>query len=149
MLPALRLNAGDTVRKLPAVRDRKQIAQGFVILAALFLFASGAFHAYGGVIGVFPALRSSNLSPAVVAAVRVIWLIVSYHWILLGILVLIFAFSRNTPRRLLLLLSGLIPLVDAAGAYYAAGLFIGVELLAAAAGLLLLAALLFPPRGTW
>ena len=48
------------------------------------------------------------------------------------------------PRRALLLLCGLVVFLDAAGAYFAIGLFIGDELLAVAAIAFLAGAALLP-----
>ena len=70
----------------------------------------------------------------------------SFHWTALGVLILVAGFARVPPRRLILVLCGLIPLGDAIAGYLAVGLFIGDELLAGAALAIFLAALLFPSR---
>jgi hypothetical protein len=126
--------------------DRKRAAQAATIFAALLLFACGVLHAYGGIAQVFPLLGGSTLPHAVALALRSLWLMVSFHWIALGVLILVVGFARVPPRRPILVLCGLIPLGDATAGYSAVGLFIGDELLVGAALAIFLAAFLFPSR---
>jgi hypothetical protein len=83
-----------------------------------------------------------------ISALKVVWLILSWHWIAVDILALIAAFARTWPHRAILLFCGLVAFVDAAGAYSALGLFIGDELLAVAALAFLASAALFLPPAT-
>jgi len=130
------------------MQNRKRIAQALAAIGSLVLFISAALHGIGGVREGFGALRGTGLPHPLISAFEAVWLFASWHWIAVGVLALIAAFARTSPRRTILLLCGLVPLVDAVGAYYALGLFIGDELLAVAALAFLASAALFPPAPT-
>ena len=130
------------------MQNRKRIAQGLVALGSLVLFVAAALHGILGYRAVFAALHGIDAPPRIISALKVVWLMVSWHWIAVGILALIAAFARTWPRRAILPICALVALVDAAGAYSAIGLFIGDELLAVAALALLAGAALFPPPPT-
>jgi len=130
------------------MQNRKRIAQALVALGSLVLFVGAALHGIAGYREVFGALRGTDVPPRLISVFKTVWLFVSWHWIAVGIFALIAAYARTSPRRTILLLCGLVPLVDAAGAYSAIGLFIGDELLAVAALAFLASAALFPPTPT-
>jgi len=130
------------------MQNRKRIAQALVVLGSLVLFVCAALHGIGGYREAFPALQGTEVPHGVISAFKAVWLFVSWHWIAVGIFALIAAFARTSPRRTILLLCGLVPLVDAAGAYCALGPFIGDELLTVAALAFLAGAALFPPTPT-
>ena len=130
------------------MQNRKRIAQALVVLGSLVLFVGAALHGIAGYREVFGALRGTDVPPRLISVFKTVWLFVSWHWIAVGIFALIAAFARQSPRRTILLLCGLVPLVDAVGAYSAIGLFIGDELLAVAALAFLASAALFPPTPT-
>ena len=75
---------------------------------------------------------------------QAVWEMAAWHWLVIGILTLVACFARSGPRRLILLLCGLLPLVDAIAGYAAIGPFIGDELLAVAGAAILAAAALLP-----
>jgi hypothetical protein len=130
------------------MQNRRRIAQALVILGSLALFVGAGLHGIAGYREVFGALRGTDVPPRLISVFKAVWLFVSWHWIAVDIFALIAAFAQTSPRRTILLLCGLVPLVDAAGAYSAIGLFIGDELLAVAALALLASAALFPPPPT-
>jgi hypothetical protein len=130
------------------MQNRKRIAQALVALGSLVLFVGAALHGIAGSRVAFGVLRGTDIPPRIASALKAVWLFASWHWIAVDIFALIAAFARTSPRRTILLLCGLVPLVDAAGAYYAIGLFIGDELLAVAALAFLASAALFPPTPT-
>jgi hypothetical protein len=130
------------------MQNRKRIAQGLVALGSLALLVCAALHGIAGYHAVFGALQGTDVPPRLIPAFKAVWLFVSWHWIAVDIFALIAAYGQTSPRRTILLLCGLVPLVDAAGAYYAIGLFIGDELLAVAALAFLASAALFPPPPT-
>jgi len=127
------------------MQNRKRIAQALVVLGSLVLLAGATLHGIGGYQVAFGALGRTGLPHRIIGALKAVWLFASWHWIAVDIFALIAAFARTRPRRVILLLCGLVPLVDAAGAYVAVGLFIGDELLALAALAFLAGAALFPP----
>jgi len=130
------------------MQNRKRTAQALVVLGSLVLFVGAALHGIAGYREVFAALRGTDVPPRLISVFKAVWLFVSWHWIAVDIFALIAAFARQSPRRTILLLCGLVPLVDAVGAYSAIGLFIGDELLAVAALAFLASAALFPPTPT-
>jgi len=130
------------------MQNHKRLAQTLVVLGSLALFAGAALHGILGYPAVSRALHATDVPQRMISALKAVWLFVSWHWIAVDIFALIAAFAQKSPRRTILLLCGLVPLVDAAGAYYALGLFIGDELLAVAALAFLASAALFPPAPT-
>jgi hypothetical protein len=126
------------------MQSRKRIAQVLVALGSFVLFVAGAVHGLVGYAEVSSALAGTNLRGKLIGGLKLAWLFASWHWITLGIIALVVAFSKAAPHRTILLLCGFIVLVDAAVAYAAVGLFIGDELLAIAAIALLAGAALFP-----
>jgi hypothetical protein len=130
------------------MQNRKQIAQALVAVGSLVLFTGAALHGISGYRVAFAALQGADIPHPIISAFEAVWLFASWHWIAVDIFALIAAFARTSPRRTILLLCGLVPLVDAAGAYAAIGLFIGDELLAVAALAFLASAALFPPPPT-
>jgi len=127
---------------------RKRIAQALVVLGSLVLLVAAALHGILGYPAVFGALAGTAVPNRIIGAFKAVWVFVSWHWIALDIFALIAAFARTLPRRAILLLCGLVPLVDAVGAYSAIGVFIGDELLTVAALAFLASAALFPPPPT-
>jgi hypothetical protein len=120
--------------RLPnAVNNRKRIAQGLTVLGSIVLFASAAFHSAGGYPQISAAMHASGLQPPLVRALQAIWVMAAWHWIGIGTIALVACFARTGPRRLILLLCGLLPLVDAIAGYVSIGPFIGDEMLTVAA----------------
>jgi hypothetical protein len=126
------------------MRGRKRIAQALVVVGSLALFVVGAVHAIAAYPEISSALATTNLAAAIISALKLAWLFASWHWITLGIIALVVAFGKAAPRRVLLLLCGLVVLLDAVLAYAKVGAFIGDELLTVAAVALLAGAALFP-----
>ena len=127
------------------MQNRKRIAQALAALGSLVLFVAAALHGILGYRAVFAALHGIDASPRIISALKVVWLMVSWHWIAVGLLALMAAFARTWPRGAILLICAVVAIVDAAGAYSAIGLFIGDELLGVAALAFLASAALFPP----
>ena len=127
------------------MQNRKRVAQTLVALGSLVLFVGAALHVILGYRAVVGALHGAGVPQQMISALKVAWLMLSWHSIAVGILALIAAFARTWPHRAILLFCGLVAFVDAAGAYSALGLFIGDELLAVAALAFLASAPLFPP----
>jgi hypothetical protein len=126
------------------MKNRKRTAQGLTVLGSVVLFLSAAFHGFGAFPPISAALHASGIDPMIARALQAVWLMASSHWTVVGIIALVACFARSGPRRLILLLCGLVPLIDAVGGYAAIGLFIGDELLVVAAVAILSAAALLP-----
>jgi hypothetical protein len=130
------------------MKNRKRIAQALVILGNLALLALAVGHAWNGYPAVSQIASEAQTTPLLAAGLKVIWLLVSWHWVALGIIALAVSFGRRAPHRVVLSLCGLVVLVDAAATLVRLGWFIGDELAAIAAFALLAAAALFPSRIT-
>jgi hypothetical protein len=126
------------------MRNRERIAQALVILGSLILFVSAPLHGFGGFRAVFSVLGGGNIPPHVMGALKVVWLMVSWHWVAIGAIALVVSFARTAPRRAVVLLCGLVTLLDAVGGFVAVGPFIGDELLSVAAVAILAGVVLFP-----
>jgi hypothetical protein len=122
----------------------KRVAQGFAILGGVVLFLSAGLHGIAAFPQISAALRASGLDAPIARAMQAVWEMAAWHWLVIGILTLVACLARSGPRRLILLLCGLVPLVDAIAGYAAIGLFIGDELLAVAGVAILAAAALLP-----
>lgn len=112
---------------------RSKAGQILVVLGSVVLFASAALHVYAGNRIGFPALTASNLAPALQSGFRVVFLSVAWHWFVLGIVALLVTFTAGPRRRTLVLVCGLGLLIEAAGGVAVMGLFVGNELIGAAA----------------
>jgi len=122
---------------------RTRIAQALIVLGSLVLFVVGAVHGFAGYPQISGALAGTAIPGKIIGGLKLVWLLASWHWITLGVMALVLAFSKAALRRALLLLCGFIALVDAALAFAAVGRFIGDELLTVAAIALLAGAALF------
>jgi hypothetical protein len=127
------------------MKNRKRSAQALAILGAVAMLVSAAFHGTLGYEGVVAALSQKGVDPTIVAALKAIWLIVSWHWLAIAILVLASSFGRTAPWRVVLLVCGIAVIGDALGAFAAIGIFVGDELLAVAGVSILAATALFQP----
>jgi hypothetical protein len=126
------------------MRNRKITAQALAALGSVLLLVSAALHGTLGYQGIVTALSEKAVDPTAVAALKAIWLIVSWHWIAIALLVPAVLFGRAAPRKVILVICGLAVIGDAVAGYSAIGLFIGDELLAVAGLAILSAAALFP-----
>ncbi|HEY2906247.1 MAG TPA: hypothetical protein VGJ29_10140, partial [Vicinamibacterales bacterium] len=102
------------------------------------LFLSAALHFFGGYRGGFPALAASNLDVQLQTAFRVVFLSVGWDWIVLGLVAVVAAFTAGARRRTLVMMCGVGILIEAVGDAFAMGLFIGNEMIGAAAILIVI-----------
>ncbi|MGH9466075.1 MAG: hypothetical protein ACRD1Y_01850 [Terriglobales bacterium] len=121
---------------------RTGIARALVIAGSVLLIASAALHGVAGFTAVFPALNASNLAAALKPAMRVIFLLVAWHWLVFAVLALLARACDTSTRRRIVLICGFALLLEAIGGAAAMGLFIGNEMIGAAGILLLCGAFL-------
>jgi hypothetical protein len=126
------------------MQNRERIARGLVISGSLILFATAALHGFLGYPALSRALSGTNLRPFLNSGVRALWLLVSWHWVAVGVVASVVAFRGRKARRLVLLICGLFGLVDAIGVFVAVGLFVGDEMLTLAGLTIMCGAMLFP-----
>jgi hypothetical protein len=119
---------------------RNQAARILVAAGALALFTLAVFHLkdYAK-----DTLQASSLSTPLLAAFRAIFVLVGWQWIVVGIIALMAALTDTTLRRALVLVCGAAILVEAAVTLTFMGMFLGTELMGAAAVLMIGSGLLF------
>jgi hypothetical protein len=112
---------------------RNRAGQIVIAIGSVVLFISAALHFLAGQSTGFPALAASNLDVGLQAGFRVVFLSVGWHWIVLGIIAMVAAFKVAARRRTLVLICGLGVLIEAAVGAAVMGVFIGTEMIGAAA----------------
>jgi hypothetical protein len=127
------------------MQTRRRVAQAIASLGSLILIAGAGLHSVLGSRVIFGALQGTTMPQDIIRGLKAVWLVVGWHWIVMGVVALVAAFVRTAPHRAILLLCGIIALADAAGIYAALGIFIGNEMIFASAVAFLAAAALFPP----
>lgn len=123
------------------MRDRA--ARAFVVAGSVVLMASALLHIFAGFKVGFPALNASDLAPALKEAFRVVFLSLGWHWIVVAIIALLAAIAETKLRKVYVLLCGFAVLIEAVVGAGMMGLFIGNEMIGAAALLLICGGLLF------
>ena len=122
---------------------RNKVARILVTIGSIVLFAAAALHFFAGYSRGFPALAASNLEMGLQTAFRVVFLSVAWDWILLGFIALVAAFKATAARRVLVLVSGLGVFIEAVVGAAIMGVFIGNEMIGAAAILIIIGGLFF------
>ena len=124
---------------------RNRAGQIVVAIGSGLLFASAALHFYAGHRLGFPALAASNLAAAMQSAFRVVFLSVAWDWIVLGFVAMVAAFTAAPRRRTLVLICGLGVLIEAVAGAAVMGVFIGNEMIGAAAILTMIGGSMLEP----
>lgn len=122
---------------------RNKAARILATIGSVVLFAAAVLHFFAGYSMGFPALASSNLKVGLQTAFRVVFLSVAWHWILLGTIALVAAFKSTAARKALVLVCGLGVLIEAVVVAAIMGIFIGNEMIGAAAILITIGGLVF------
>ncbi|MDE2135106.1 MAG: hypothetical protein KGM97_07355 [Alphaproteobacteria bacterium] len=125
------------------MKTRERAAQGLVVIGSLILVAAAALHDVTGYPGLVRALSAANLRPFLEGSFKAFWLLMSWHWIAIGVIALVVSYGGARSRKLVLLLCGLLPLVDGIGTSIAVGWFFGNEMLSLAGLVIVAAAALF------
>lgn len=125
------------------MNNRNRAAQILTTLGSIVLFASAALHSLAAYPKVSPALAASNLSAPLQAALRAVFLLVGWDWIVIGIIALVAAFTETKLRKILVLICGFAVLVETGLTLAFIGVFVGNEMIGTAAVLLIVAGLLF------
>lgn len=125
------------------MNSRNKAARILVTMGSVVLFAAALLHFFAGYSTGFPALAGSNLNVGLQTAFRVVFLSVAWHWILLGTITLVATFKAAAARKALVLVCGLGVLIEAVAGVAMMGIFIGNEIIGAAAVLIVIGGLLF------
>ncbi len=124
---------------------RNKAGRILVTIGSIVLFASAALHSVAAYPRVAPALSASNLNAPLQAALRAVFLLVGWDWMVIGIVALIAAFTETKLRKVLVLFCGVAVLVETGLTLHFMGFFIGNEMIGSAALLLVCGGLLFAP----
>ena len=100
-----------------------------VVLGSLTLFCAALLHG-SGYASVTHALEKSSASPLFVSSFKALWLMVSFHFVILSLAFVVG--SRMARGRQLVLLCALIPAADTLLLFRFIGVFVGTILLAIA-----------------
>lgn len=117
--------------------------QILVAIGSLVLFASAALHSIMAYPKVSGALTASNLSAPLQAALRAVFLLVGWDWIVIAMIALVLAFTETKLRKLVVLFCGVAVLVATGLTLAFIGVFLGNELIGSAAVLIIVGGLLF------
>lgn len=120
---------------------RNTTARALATIGSVVLIASAVLHFFAGYSTGFPALATSNLQVEFQTGFRVVFLSVGWDWILLGTITLIAAFKATAAQRAIVLVCGVGVLIEAVAGAAFMGLFLGNEVIGAAAILIILGGL--------
>jgi hypothetical protein len=124
------------------MNGRNKAARILVGLGAIGLFATAVFHLKDYPKDT-PALSGSNLSAPLQAGFRAIYVLVGWNWIVVAVIALLAAFTEAKLRKVLVLFCGVAVLVETALTLAFMGVFLGTELMGAAALSIISGGLLF------
>jgi len=122
---------------------RNRAAQILVTIGSVVLFASAALHSVAAYPKVTPALAASNLNADLQAALRAVFLLVGWDWVVIAIITLVVGFTETKLRKIIVLICGVAVLVETALTLAIMGVFLGNEMIGSAALLLVAGGLLF------
>ncbi len=125
------------------MNGRDKAGRILVALGGIVLFATAALHCVAYAKGVSSALTASNLAAPLQAALRAIFLLAGWDWIVIGVIALVAAFTETKLRKVLVLVCGVAVLVQTGLTLVFVGFFIGNEMIGLAALLILCGGLLF------
>jgi len=125
------------------MNGRNNAARILVALGALVLSAAALLHCIAAYTKVSTAVNASNLGVPLQRALRTVFLLVGWDWIVIAIIMLISAFTVTKLRKLIVLFCGFALLVTAAVMLTFLGWFVGTDMVLASALMSLCGGLLF------
>ncbi len=129
-------------RALAEMNGRNKAARILVAMGSLVLLASVAVHSLGAYPRLSTALSASNLNAPLQEALRAVFLLVGWDWIVIATVALLAAFTETKLRKMLVLFCAAAVLAETALTLAFIGVFVGNELIGSAAVLLLAGGLL-------
>ncbi len=126
-----------------SMNGRNKAARILVALGGIILFASAAVHSVAYCKKLSPALSASNLSAPLQATLRAVFLLIGWDWIVIAVVALLAAFTETKLRKILVLLCGVAVLVQTGLTLAFIGVFLGNEMIASAALLIICGGVLF------
>jgi len=125
------------------MKGRRKAAQSLVILGCLILAAGAGLHLAAAYPRVSAEVAASNLNAGLQSALRAVFLMIGWDWIVIAIVVLIAAFSETKLRKPVVVFLGAALLVQAAVMLRLIGWFLGTDMILTAGLLTLCGGLLF------
>ncbi len=122
---------------------RNKGARILVALGALVLIAGALLHCIAAYPKVSTAVQASDLGAPLQGALRTVFLLVGWDWIVIAIIMLISAFTVTKLRKIIVLLCGLALLATAALMLVFLGWFAGTDIILASALMSFCGGLLF------
>lgn len=119
------------------MNNRTKIARSLVGLGSIVLFAGALLHLIAGYPLVSAGVLASNLDAALKPALRSVFLIVGWHWIVVAVISAVGAFARARLAKTIVLICGLAVLIDGTVMAVFLGWFVGSEMILASALLIL------------
>lgn len=114
-----------------------------VALGCLVLLAGALLHLIAGSPRVSTALAASNLNAGLQAAMRSVWFLIGWTWIVIAVVTLIAAFTETKIQKPIVLFCGFALLVQIPVWVALMGWFVGNEMLLVAGVLIVAGGLLF------
>jgi hypothetical protein len=128
------------------IKDTRSLAARWLVGIGCLLLATGAaLHLTGGYPVISAGLRASNLNTELQSALRCVFLIVGWHWLVIAAIALIAVFSRESAAKAIVLLCAVALLVDGALMAKFLGWFVGTDMILASALLILCGGLAIAP----
>lgn len=126
--------------------NRQRTARILIGVGCLILLAGSSLHLIAGYPRVSAALAASNLSEDFKNALRAVFLLIGWTWIVIVIVTLIAAFSRSQAGRPMILFCGFALLIQIPVWVALMGWFVGNEMFVLGAVLIVCGGLLAPER---
>ncbi|HTU35601.1 MAG TPA: hypothetical protein VMF66_17485 [Candidatus Acidoferrum sp.] len=111
------------------MNGRIKVAQWLVGLGCLVLFVGAGLHLAAGYPRISKVLAVTPLDAGFRGALRAVFLVLGWEWIVLGVIVLIAAFTETRIRKTVVLIGGLAMLVDAVVMAKLIGWFVGTDMI--------------------
>lgn len=124
---------------------RSLAARCLVGIGCLSLAAGAVLHLTGGYPLVLAGLLASNLNPELQSALRSVFLIVGWHWLMIAAIAMIAAFLRASAARAIVLLCAVTLIGDGALMAKFLGWFVGTDMILVSALLILCGGLAIAP----
>ncbi len=127
------------------MNKRQRAASILVGFGCLLLVAGALLHLILAYPKVSAALMASNLEPDLKGAMRSVFLMIGWAWIVIGVVTLIAAFAETKIRKTIVLFCGFALLIETPVWVGIMGWFIGNEMLLLAGVLIVCGGLLYRP----
>jgi hypothetical protein len=122
---------------------RNKAARVLVTLGAILLIGGALLHCGAAYPKISSALRGAHLDATLEGALRAVFLMVGWDWIVVAVIALVAAFTATRIRKVIVVLCGFDLLVTMLAMLTLIGWFIGTILILASALMILCGGLLF------